>query len=229
MRRGFDSIAAQPRIITWRVAGDLISRIEEGTGISKKAFAIHHLFDAETAAGITGDIGPLATVSHARIGQLNVERLPGLPGQDAVELPATHHAIRPAVHVFAEALAPADRQFVTGTEDEAVRRIPGGDRPLAPYVPRILRAPAVGRACVTQPGIGPRTVVEDPGKRVAAEEIQTIRVTLLQTNLQRVVPGVALRVPGGGPVSETSIELRIRPQEIDLRKRRAVVGGSRNI
>src|SRR5262249_1297561 len=64
-----------------------------------------------------------------------------------------------------------------------------------------------------------RTVVEDPGKRVAAEEIQTIRVTLLQTNLQRVVPGVALRVPGGGPVSETSIELRIRPQEIALRKR----------
>jgi hypothetical protein len=36
-----DSIAAQPRIITWRVAGDLISRIGEGTGISKKAFAIN--------------------------------------------------------------------------------------------------------------------------------------------------------------------------------------------
>lgn len=57
------SITAQPRVITWRVAGDLVSRVREGTGISKKAFAIHDLFDAETGARIARDIGPLTAIS----------------------------------------------------------------------------------------------------------------------------------------------------------------------
>ena len=63
-----DSIAAQSRVITRRVSGNLVARVGEGAGIGKKAFAIHYLFDAETAARIAGDIGSLAAVSQAWIG-----------------------------------------------------------------------------------------------------------------------------------------------------------------
>jgi hypothetical protein len=138
--------------------------------------------------------------------RVQVDWVPSLQVDHAVQLPASNDHVEHLVHVIAESSPAAYRQFIAVAEHEAVRRVSAVDRPLLAQIIGILDIDGIAEPADIRSRVG---VVLRVG--VMPDEIQTVGVALLKPQQKRIVFAAATSWP---VLCVYAAELRIWPQEV---------------
>lgn len=152
-----DGICPAGRDVSRRGAGHFVTRTGERSRIQVLALSVQNIVCTKPGAWIADQIGALRPSSDGKAvgGSTNRERLTGLIGHEAADLPSANHRIRELIHVIAKRSPSAKGEFVGGGNHKPVWRIVGGNTPFRRQIVFVLHRTKAPESAA-QTGIGSR-------------------------------------------------------------------------